>query len=325
MIQTMKFAVVKIASAKSRGPIVKTVSFLAVAVFAGVFTPSADAQSGSIPTGNQSPGNQFTRNRADTIQTTRSQSIGNQAATNQALSNQALGNQSLANQSLRNQPFGSQLLQNQFSDNGRFGSHTAGLKLLEERLLDEEADPAKNISLARERVVKAKKELTKVQELSRLGSASQTEVRTAELSKWLALLALSDLMSPDSELKNSRLRAQLIFNYRDEELGVIKKLYERGSTSELKYRRAITARNVAEAELKAVKSDSDAKQKFHAMTAASSKYKEAQNEHQMATKLFESGSLNRAAMDQVSENLEAAKSELADARESFNETANQVQ
>ena len=272
----------------------------------------------------QSPGNQFTRNRADRIATTRSQSLGTQATTNQSLSNQALGNRSLGNQSPGNQPFGNRFRDNQFSDPGRFGSHTSGLELLEERLGEEEADPAKSISLARERVKKAKLELTKVEELSRLGSASQAEVRSAELTKWLAILELRDLISPESELENSQLRAQLIFNYRDEELEVIKKLYERGSTSELKYRRAITARDVAEAKFNLVKSDSDAKRKFHAMSAASAKYEEARNEHQMATELFDSGSLNQARMDQVSKNLEAAKSELADARESYNGTADQV-
>ena len=324
MIPMMKFAVVKLTTSKSRNSVFKTACFLAVVVGIGVLTSSVEAQFGSLPAGNQSPGNQFTRNRADRIQTTRSQSIGNQAARNQALGSQALGAQALNNSSLRNQPFGNRFLQNEFSDNGRFGSHTSGLKLLEGQLLEEETDPAENLSLAREKVKKAKKELVKVEELRRLGSASQSEVRSAELDKWLAILELKDLISPASELENSRLRAQLIFNYRDEELKVIKKLYERGSTSKLRYRRAITARDVAAAELKVVQSDSDAQRKFHAIAAASSKYEEAQNEHQMAAKLFDSGSLNLAAMEQVSKNLETAKSELTDAKESFKATADQV-
>ena len=197
-------------------------------------------------------------------------------------------------------------------------------QFLEERSVEPKDESRSEISLARKKARDAKKKFETVKKLSRLGSASQKQLRDAELLKWLALLDLSNLLSPDKTLENSLLRAKLVSNYRSKELEVIKKLYERGSASQLEFQRAKTARDVAKSRLKAVQGDSDAQRKIYLISAASSKYEEAEKEHQLAAKLFQSGSLSQAAMNRAKSNLEAAKTELAGAKESLGARAVQV-
>ena len=68
-----------------------------------------------------------------------------------------------------------------------------------------------------------RRNLKPLKKLSRLGSASQKQLRDAELRKWLALLDLSNLVSPEKTPENLLLRAKLVSNYRNKELKVIKK------------------------------------------------------------------------------------------------------
>ena len=194
----------------------------------------------------------------------------------------------------------------------------------EERPVQKATEPISDISVAREKAREAKKKFESVKKLSRLGSASKKQVRDAELIKWLSILELSNLVSPEKTQENLLLRAKLIYNYRNKELEVIKKLYERGSASNLQYQRAKTNRDIAKSQLKAVQSESDAQRKIYVIGAASSKYQEAQKEHQLAAELFQSGSLSQAAMSRANRNLEAAKSELAEAKKSLGAQASQV-
>ena len=182
-----------------------------------------------------------------------------------------------------------------------------------------------DIAVAREKAKTAKEKYNTVKKLSRLGSASQKELRFAEVSKWLALLELSDLQSPVSKPQNAVLRAKLILNYRNKELKVINKLHERGAASKLELQRAKTARDVAKSQLKAVEGGSVAQRKIHVINAASSKYQSAEKEHRLAAKLLQSGSISKATMDQAENNLKTAKSELAEAKKSLGAQAVQVQ
>ena len=82
--------------------------------------------------------------------------------------------------------------------------------------------------------------------------------------------------------------------------------------------------DVAQSRLKAIQGRSDAQRKVYLISAASSKYEEAKKEHQLAAKLFQSGSLSQAAMNRANSNLETAKSELSEAKGSLNARAYEV-
>lgn len=185
--------------------------------------------------------------------------------------------------------------------------------------------PSEELTLARQKARAAKEQFQTVKKLSSLGSASQKQLRDAELLKWLTLLDLSNLVAPQKKPQNSQLRAKLVANYRKKELEVIQKLYERGSVSKLEFQRAKTARDVAESRLKAVQGVSTAQRKIHVINAASSKYESAKKEHRLAVRLLKSGSISQAVMDQAKTNLEAAESELAEAKKSLGAKAVQVQ
>ena len=200
----------------------------------------------------------------------------------------------------------------------------SGSQLLGERSTENVVEVSDDIAFAREKAKTAKKKYEAVKKLSRLGSASQKELRDAELVKWLTLLEFSDLLSPRLKSQNSLLRAELVVNYRNKELAVAKKLYQRGSVSMLEYQRAKTARDVAQSQLKAVESVSSAQRKINLINAASSKYESALQEHRLAAKLLQSGSISQAVMDLAGSRLEAAKSELAEAKKMLGGTASQV-
>ena len=139
------------------------------------------------------------------------------------------------------------------------------------------------------------------------------------------MLELSNLVSPELEQQNALMRAMLIFNYRSQELGLIKRLYQRGSASQLDYQRAKTAQEVAQSRLKAAQSVSQAQKKIQNIRAAKSRFESAQKEHQLAIKLLRTGSISQSEMDRATSNLEIAKSGLAEAKQSLGAKAVQVQ
>ena len=188
-----------------------------------------------------------------------------------------------------------------------------------------EIDPNVQLTQAREKAKAAKKKYETVKRLCQRGSASQKQLRDARLLENLAVLELSNLVSPEREQQNSLLRAKVIFNYRSKELEVIKSLYQRGSAAKLDYQRAKIARDVAQSRLKAAQSDSQTQRKIQTINAANSKFQLAQKEHQLASKLLQSGSISQAAMDRARSNLEIAESALAEAKKSLGAKATQVQ
>ncbi len=196
-----------------------------------------------------------------------------------------------------------------------------------ERPFKNEADNASDASItrAREKAKSAKKKFETVKKLSQRGSSSRKELRDAELFKRLAILELSDLVSPELKQQNSLMRAKIVFNYRSQELEVTKSLYQRGSASQLAYQRARTARDVAQSRLKAAESISDAQRQIQLINAATSKFESAEKEHRLASKLLQSGSISQTVMDRAASNLEIAKSELAEAKKSLGASAVQVQ
>ena len=188
-----------------------------------------------------------------------------------------------------------------------------------------EIDPNVKLTQAREKAKAAIKKYDTVKKLCQRGSASQKQLRDARLLENLAVLELSNLVSPERKQQNSLLRAKIILNYRSKELEVIKSLYQRGSAPQLDFQRAKIARDVAQSRLKAAQSVSQAQQKIQLINAANSKLQLAQKEHQLAGKLLQSGSISQSEMDQAKSNLEIAKSALVEAKKSLGAKAAQVQ
>lgn len=188
-----------------------------------------------------------------------------------------------------------------------------------------EIDPNVKLTQAREKAKAAKKKYDTVKKLCQRGSASQKQLRDARLLESLAVLELSNLVSPERKQRNSLLRAKIVLNYRNKELEVIKSLYQRGSAPQLDFQRAKIARDVAESRLKAAQSVSQTQQKIQIINAANSKLQLAQKEHQLASKLLQSGSISQAEMDRVKSNLKIAESALVEAKKSLGAKATQVQ
>ena len=188
-----------------------------------------------------------------------------------------------------------------------------------------EIDPNVKLTQAREKAKAAKKKYDTVKRLCQRGSASQKQLRDARLLENLAVLELSNLVSPEREQQNTLLRAKIVLNYRSKELEIIKSLYLRGSAPQLDFQRAKIARDVAQSRLKAAQSDSQAQQKIQTINAANSKFQLALKEHQLASKLLQSGSISQAEMDRVKSNLKIAESALVEAKKSLGAKATQVQ
>lgn len=188
---------------------------------------------------------------------------------------------------------------------------------------DENASAA--ITEARENVKIAKRRHQRIKRLGQHGSASQKDIRDAELQKRLALLELADLLSPEREAHNALMRATVVYNYRNKELRITETLYQRGSASELEFDRAQAARDIALANLKSAQSSTDSQRKFQAIQAAGTKFNSAEKVHQLAQRLYSRGTISKPQMDRVSSNLKIAESELAEAKQALGATATLVE
>lgn len=180
------------------------------------------------------------------------------------------------------------------------------------------------IERARKKAKTTKQQYLRIKKLSQLGSASQKQVRDAELVRNLALIELSDLVSPEKQIENSRLRAKIVLKYRQVELDVLKKLLRSGSVSETVYRRAVAAHEVAQSRLKAIESITETQKKIQLIKAAKAKFDVADKEYGIATRLYKKGSISKDTMDRASDNLGTAKSELEQAKKSLGATAFEV-
>lgn len=173
------------------------------------------------------------------------------------------------------------------------------------------------LTRARETAKSAIKKYNTLKRLSERGSASSKEVREADLIRKLSLLDFSTLQNPEKSQENALLRAQFLLKYRTEELKITTTLYRRGSASKLAFNRAVSAKEVAEARVKAILSINNTQRKMQSIKAATSKLEVAEKEFDTGTRLFQSGSISRSVLDQLKSNLEIAKSELAEAKKSL--------
>ena len=183
-----------------------------------------------------------------------------------------------------------------------------------------------NVELARasENAKALEKKYQKVKRLNELGSASQRQVRKADLDRGIAALELSTLREPALRDKNLFLMAKLVLRYRDEELKITRDLFSHGSVSELKLLRAVTARDVAQSNLDAIQSTSETIRKLHLIQIAKSRYELAQRELEIANRLVQTGSISQPALDRAKSNLKIALSELESRKKSLGARATQV-
>ena len=192
-------------------------------------------------------------------------------------------------------------------------------------MFQELQDAESEIANAREKVNSAEKKYQVTKKLSETGSASKKQVRITKLQRDLSIIELSTLVDPSRRQKNLMLRAKLVLNYRIEDLAVVRRLYQRGSASEVAYRRAVAARDVARAEVEAIASATDTQRKLKTIESARSKYQLAQEEFNIAEKLFKSGSMAQANYDLFASRLETATAEWESTKKSLGARATVVE
>lgn len=180
------------------------------------------------------------------------------------------------------------------------------------------------ITRARERAKSAEKRLRMIQRLAASGSASKKQLRSAEFEHKLSLLELSTILDPTKKERNLVVKAKLILVYRTKEWKVAKELYRRGSVTQVEFRRATNARDVALANLKSVQAATQTQQTMQAIKIARTNWELAQKEHAIAEKLFATGSLSQSSLDRAASNLKIAESELAEAKKQLGASATRM-
>ena len=177
---------------------------------------------------------------------------------------------------------------------------------------------------AREQANATQKNFETVKRLSEQGSVSQFALRRSDLQRKVALLDYSSLLDPGRRQKNGILRAEVILQFRETDLRIIQELYRRGSVSKVAYLRSVAARDIADSNFKAAKSASQVQRKIQAIKGAKSKYEMAQNEYEIANRLFESQSISQSTLDQAVRNLKIATVELEAIKQSLGARAVRV-
>ena len=180
------------------------------------------------------------------------------------------------------------------------------------------------LARAQEMVKRTQQQFDTLQKLKQSGSVSQRELRVANYKRRNALLDLSSLLDPSQNGRIMRVRAKLNYQFRLEELKSIDELHRKGAVNELAYRRAVSALEVAKANLKAIESESDTKRKMHLIEAARKKLELMERELSIAKKLYSSGSLNKSTLDQAQSRRNIAHSEYEEYKQGLGASAIQV-
>ena len=169
------------------------------------------------------------------------------------------------------------------------------------------AEQAQSVSQARSNYQNARDAYKSIKRLAASGSVSQSELRQARLDLSLAGIALSDVREPRQRGYNRILRATAIYRYRDQEYKIKKRLYARGAVSEVAYRRAVSARQVAKLNLQATRAPTEVKQQLKQIEATAARLSLVEKEHAIAERLLNSGSMSQSGFDRVTQRLEDAK------------------
>ncbi|MFK7768537.1 MAG: hypothetical protein AB8B55_15045 [Mariniblastus sp.] len=180
------------------------------------------------------------------------------------------------------------------------------------------------VTRAREKASSAQKRYETTKALSQKGSASKRKLRISELQRDLAILELSSLLEPSRKQKNMTTAAKLVLKYRNQELAIVRQLYKRGSASEVSYRRALVARDVARSDAEAMVSATETQRKLKVIEAAKSKYDLARKEFEIAERLLKSGSIAQPDYNQFASKLKLATAEWESMKKSLGAKATVV-
>ena len=185
-------------------------------------------------------------------------------------------------------------------------------------------DASVELTKAREQVRSTELRHETIKQLAATGSASQQALRLADLRHKLALLELSDLLTPENRDRNQLVKAKLIYNFRRSELTIAQGLFKRSSITEAEHRRVQAAFDVAKANLKSAESFSKAQQKMQTIRAAYVRMELAQKELEIAIKLFQTGSMSQMKLDKAKSKLKIAAAEWNAAKSSLGARAVQM-
>ena len=188
----------------------------------------------------------------------------------------------------------------------------------------ENEDPAVALIRAREKTAATQKEYDVIKRLSKTGSSNLQDLRIADMRRKIALLDYSSLLKPERADRNLVLKAKVILKFREEELAVLTELFQTGSVSEVAYQRAVSAREIAESKLKAIKSATETQRRLQLIKIAKSKLEVAEREFKIAQQLYASHSINQQTLDLASSRLKIAAAELASSKENLGARATQV-
>ena len=153
--------------------------------------------------------------------------------------------------------------------------------------------------------------------LSAQGSVSQSRVRRARLERDLTALQVSSLSDPAIKSYNELLKAHVVYRFQKEEWKVAKRLYQKGSLSELAWSRAETAKEVAKLNLNALQASSQVKRQLKQIAAFGSRLAAARKEYETARRLHAVGSLSEAQFREVSQRLKKAEEAHRASKRSF--------
>lgn len=194
----------------------------------------------------------------------------------------------------------------------------------QDRTQDAQAEADLELVRARERFELSDQHYKSIKRLSEKGSVSDRQRRRAELKRNLALFEYHSLLDPGQQERNRLRAAEAVFQFQRQERAVMESLFARGSISESAFRRSIAAQDVAMANLKAVQSDSLARQKLEAIKAAEAKRKIASREYETAKRLFQSRAISRETLSQAESQLTIANAELNSAKQRLGARAIQI-
>ena len=176
---------------------------------------------------------------------------------------------------------------------------------------------AQTLRAAKTKYKKAREEYATAQRLSVQGSVSQSRLRRAKLTRDLTGLELSSLADPSLESYNKLLRAKVIYRFREQEWETARRLYQKGSMSELGWRRAETAKKTAKLELQALQGSSDVQRQLKKITAIGLRLEAAREEYGIAKRLFTAGSISEAEFREITQRLEQVQEAHRDSKRSF--------
>ena len=105
---------------------------------------------------------------------------------------------------------------------------------------------------------------------------------------------------------------------------MFRELYRRGSVSQAIYRRAVANREIAKANLEAIKSATETQRKLREIEIAKARLAVVQQEYDIAQQLLQSGSISQTKMAKITSDLKIATAELESRKKALGARAIEV-